>query len=96
MVKTAESDTRKVLKNESDVVAMLARHQAVSNEYAADALKIQQDMKALFEEREYADNADFALLTRLVAAAPTARCGKRRCPARFAPRSGGVAKCMSE
>jgi hypothetical protein len=83
-VKTAESDARKVLKNESDVVAMLARHQTVSSEYAADALKIQQDMEALFEEREYADNADFALLTAasaaLVEAAPeAARCGKRRC-----------------
>ncbi len=80
--------------------ALLARHQTVSSEYAADALKIQQDMEALFEEREYADNADFALLTAasaaLVAAAPTAaaaaRCGKRRCPAREAPRSGCGAK----
>ena len=94
VVKTAEADARKVLKNETDVVAMLARHQTVSSEYAADALKIQQDMEALFEEREYADNADFALLTRLVEAAPeAARCGKRRCPS---PRSGGGAKRMSE
>jgi hypothetical protein len=55
-------------------------HQAVANEYAADALKIQQDMEAIFEDREYADNADFALLTSLVTTnSSPARGGKRRC-----------------
>ncbi len=40
------------------VAAMLKSHQTVTAEYAADALKIQQQMEALIEEREEADKAD--------------------------------------
>ena len=74
--KAAEAKEAKVRQDEAQVAAMLVRHRTVANEYTADALRIQRQMEDLIAEREYADKADFAILTSLVADA--ARGGKRR------------------
>ena len=74
-VKAAEAKEAKVKGDEATVRIMLERHQAVADEYTADALKIQQQMEDLIAEREYADKADFAILASLIADA--ARGGKR-------------------
>ena len=76
VVKAAEAKDAKVRQDEAQVAAMLVRHRTVADEYTADAMRIQQQMEDLVAEREYADNADFAILTSLVADA--ARGGKRR------------------
>ena len=76
MVKAAEAKDAKVRQDEAQVAAMLVRHCTVADEYTADAMRIQQQMEDLIAEREYADKADFAILTSLVADA--ARGGKRR------------------
>ena len=76
VVKAAEAKEAKVRQDEAQVAAMLVRHRTVADEYTADALRIQRQMEDLIAEREYADKADFAILTSLVADA--ARGGKRR------------------
>ena len=75
-VKAAEAKEAKVRQDEAMVASMLVRHRAVADEYTVDAMRIQQQMEDLVAEREYADNADFAILQSLVADA--ARGGKRR------------------
>ncbi len=62
-VKAAEAKEAKVKGDEAMVVSMPKRHQTVTAAYAADALKIQQQMEAMIEEREQADKAEFAILS---------------------------------
>ena len=78
-LKAAEAKEAKVKSDEAVVRDMLERHQTVSNEYTTDALNIQQQMEDLIAEREYADKADFAILSSLIADASGKRGGKRRC-----------------
>ncbi len=59
--------------------AMPKRHQVVSNEYIVDAMKIKQHKQALIADREYADQADFIILSSFIANATASRCNKRRC-----------------
>ncbi len=61
---------------------MLKCHWAVANEHTADATKLQLQMQALVAdsaEREYAVQADFAILSSLLAVAAASRCKKCRC-----------------
>ncbi len=67
VVKAAEAKEAKVRQDQAMVAAMLVRHRTVADEFTADAMRIQQQMEDLVSEREYADKADFAILTSLVA-----------------------------
>jgi hypothetical protein len=77
-VKAVEAKAARILQDAVTVDTMFVRQQAVAKEYADDATKLQQQMQRLIAEREYADHADFAILSSLITDAAASRCQKRR------------------